>query len=106
MVNLITDTFKTQATNTSGDPIVGTSLTLECTRTEQGNPNTVSSHRWYKDGSVMDGQTNSDMTLNPLSSPGDNGTYKCLMENSAGWTHLSDATGYSLIVWCEYLPHH
>ncbi len=97
----MTDTFKTHATKkTSVDPIVGTSLTLECTSGEQGNPNTVSSHRWYKEGSIMDGQTNSELTLNSLSSSEHNGEYKCLIKNSGGWTPLSEATGYSLIVWC------
>ncbi len=40
----------------------------------------------------MDGQTNSELTLNTLSSSQHNGEYKCLIKNSGGWTPPSDPT--------------
>ena len=97
----VVDTFKTQTTS-SGDPISGTSLTLKCTKREDGNPNSEDGVRWHKDGTVIEG-SGSDLTLSSLSSPGDNGEYKCAIHNSAGWTSLSDATGYTLIVWCKLI---
>jgi hypothetical protein len=100
----ISDTFKTETKKISeGDPVEGTSLTLSCKDTEAGYPTTVTHHKWHKDGSVIDGQTGSDLTLNPLTTTGENGEYKCIKQNSAGWTSLSDATGYTLTVLCKYI---
>jgi hypothetical protein len=96
----VADTFITTTTS-SGDPISGTSITLSCTKTESGNPNIEDGFRWHKDGTVIDG-SNGELQLSSLSSPGDNGEYKCAIQNSAGWTSLSDATGYTVIVWCKY----
>ncbi len=97
------DTFRTKTTKLSGgDPVEDTLLTFRCTSTVTGYPDSVDAYHWYKDGSVIEGQSTSILTLSSLLSPRDNGEYKCTMHNPAGWTSLSDATGYNLTVWCEY----
>ncbi len=97
------DTFRTKTTKFSGaDPVEDTPLILKCTSTVTGYPDSVDAYHWYKDGSVIEGHITSRLTLSSLQSPRDNGEYKCTMHNPAGWSSLSDDTGYNLTLWCEY----
>ena len=74
-------------TSSTGDVVAdeGSSITLEVTA--EGIPDTIT-YTWTKDGTVILGETNDTLTINPVDIS-DIGEYECIPSNSEGTFNTS-----------------